>query len=142
MSTIWLARRCAAVVSIERDEGWFRTVSEHLRKERLTNVDLRLVDVPVGDGASYSDALSDLAGHRFELALIDGNRRDSAMEVAIALVEPGGYIFLDNTDMPREDYEIAERMLLDAAGEGAEIRVFNDVCPGLVMVNEAKLVRV
>ena len=140
MSTIWLARRCAAVVSIERDEGWFRTVSEHLHKEQLTNVDLRLVDVPVGDDASYSDAL-DLAGDRFELALIDGNRRDSAMGVAIALVEPGGYILLDNTDMPRKDYGIAERMLLDAA-EGADITVFNDVCPGLVMVNEAKLVRV
>ena len=29
------------------------------------------------------------------------------MEVALTLVKPGGYIFLDNTDLPNDDCRIA-----------------------------------
>jgi cellobiose-specific phosphotransferase system component IIB len=142
MSTAWLARRCRAVVTIESNERWVQTVGEHLRKEQLTNVDLRVVAVPQDDAGSYGEALSDCADHGFDFALIDGNRRDLSMEAALTLVKAGGYVFLDNTDMPREDHAIAERMLLDAAADDSSVEVFNDVCPGLVMVNQALLVHV
>ena len=140
-STAWLARRCSAAVSIETDERWFRTVGEQLRREQLANVDLRFVQEPQGDDDGYRAALTDYVDHEFDFALVYWNRRDLAVAAALAFTRPGGYVFLDNTDLPRDNDPVAKRMLLGAAGDDPEITVFNDVCPGLVMVNEATLVR-
>ena len=54
------------------------------------------------------------------------------------LVKPGGYIFLDNTDLPNEDCRIAAARLIEAS---ARVRVFNDLSPSIVMVNEGTLAR-
>lgn len=143
MSTIWFARRCDFVVSLETDARWFVKVEGVLEREGVDNVDHRLCPVADDGGApDYGAALSDHAGTEFDLVLVDGYRRDAAMAVAIAMVRPDGSIFLDNTDLPNDELRVAERMLRDAVGEDSKLRVFNDLCPTLVKVNEGVLGRV
>ena len=136
MSTIWFARRCAFVLSVETDDRWFANVRAHLERAGLENVDCRLCSTTADGGRDYGGAVSDRRFPDFDFALVDGARRDLAMEVALALVKPGGYVFLDNTDLPNDDCRIAAARLSDAA---ARVWVFNDLSPGIVMVNEGTL---
>lgn len=136
MSTIWFARRCAFVLSLETDDRWFANVHAQLGRAGLENVDCRLCHATADGVPDYSGAVSDRQGTAFDLALVDGARRDLAMEVALTLVKPGGYVFLDNTDLPNDDCRIAAARLSDAA---ARMWLFNDLSPGIVMVNEGTL---
>jgi predicted O-methyltransferase YrrM len=136
MSTSWFARRCAFVLSLETDDRWYASVRARLERAGLENVDCRLCSTTADGGPDYSSAVSDSRDSAFDLALVDGSRRDLAMEVALALVKPGGYVFLDNTDLPNDDCRIAAASLTEAA---ARVWVFNDLSPGIVMVNEGTL---
>ena len=99
-------------------------------------MDCRLCSTTADGGPDYSGAVSDRRGSGFDFALVDGARRDLAMEVVLALVKPGGYVFLDNTDLPNDDCRMAEARLIEAA---ARVWRFNDLSPGIVMVNEGTL---
>jgi hypothetical protein len=139
-STIWFARRCRFVLSVETDDRWFTKVRELLDAAGLENVDCRLCPT-ADDGPDYSRALSNRRKPEFDLVLVDGARRDLAMEKALALVNPGGYVYLDNSDLPNEHCRIAAKLLADAAGPAPRMWVFNDFPPSVVMVNEGTLVR-
>ena len=60
MSTIWFARRCAFVLSLETDDRWFANVRAHLERAGLENVDCRLCSTTADGGRDYSGAVSDL----------------------------------------------------------------------------------
>jgi predicted O-methyltransferase YrrM len=136
MSTIWLARRCAFVLSLETHDRWFADVRAHLELAGLENVDCRLCSTTDNGTPDYGRAVSDQRGSEFDLALVDGARRDLAIEIALGLVKAGGYVFLDNTDLPNDDCRIAAARLGAAA---ARVWVFNDLSPSIVMVNEGTL---
>lgn len=138
MSTIWFAQRCAFVLSLETDDRWFANVHAHLERADLASVECRLCSAASDGSPDYSGTVSDRRASEFDLALVDGARRDLAMEVALTLVKPGGYIFLDNTDLPNDDCRIAAARLTEAA---ARVWVFNDLSPSVVMVNEGTLVQ-
>src|SRR5262249_47422963 len=123
MSTIWFARRCGFIVSIETDDAWFRTVAATLSKARIQNADYRLLS------KAGFDAIEDYADSYFDFALVDGYRRDHAMRAAISKIKIGGYIYLDNSDLPYEEYQIARTMLLEVVGDSSRIRAFNDFYP-------------
>ena len=136
MSTIWLARRCELLVSIEVNADWRQIVQSRLARRFLTNVDYRL--------CNYSDAhiLADYDDAGFDLVLVDGVRRDRAMMTALEKVRPGGYIYLDNSDYPHEEYQTARAMLLNAAGGESSVQIFRDLTPSRVWVTEGILARV
>ncbi len=136
MSTSWFARRCASVLSLETDDRWFAAVRAHLERAGLENVDCRLCSATADGDPDYSGATSDHRGSAFDLALVDGARRDLALEVALALVRTGGYVFLDNTDLPNDDCRIAAARLIEAS---ARVQAFNDLSPSIVMVDEGTL---
>lgn len=136
MSTIWFARRCGALVSVETDRGWYDSVSKMLAERGLGNVDYRF------RAPSEAHVLEEYEDSHFDLALVDGVARDCAMMTAIAKVKPGGYIYMDNTDSPDRSYKVARSMLLRAAGGEANVQVFNDLTPSRVYVTEGTLARV
>ena len=82
-STEWLARRCGRLLSIETSESWYARVREVVRD--LDHVELQLL--------SAEDQLPSLAEtkERFDLVLVDGMWRDTAMEVALRLVRRPGW---------------------------------------------------
>jgi predicted O-methyltransferase YrrM len=129
MSTVWFARRGAEVTSVEAIPAWHSRVERMLAAVPGHRVTLVLAAPP------YSQEL--LAGREFDLALVDGDGRDSAMEAALACVRPGGHVYLDNADVQEPAHQAARRMAL-AAGEP---QWFTDFTPTQVFVSTGLLVR-
>jgi len=133
MSTIWLARRCGFLKSVETNENWYAVVKRILAEKSLGNVDYQLCR------GAEDECLQDCEDAAFDLVLVDGYNRDRVMGVAISKVKRGGYIYLDNSDVPYKEHQTARDLLLKAAGSGAEVKIFNDLCPTQVCVSEGIL---
>jgi len=86
-STLWWAQRVQSVVAIEDNKSWFA----HLLGRVPANVQLILTD----KDASNIEPLKESA---FDLIVIDGLNRFLCAQKAIALLNEGGAIILDNSD--------------------------------------------
>lgn len=135
MSSLFFARACSNLVSVESDQSWHDRMQEMFSEEGMNNIDYRLCDPD-----SYNSH-PDLPINHFDLIVIDGMARDVSAQVAIQLVRPGGYIFYDNSDVPWEEYRKA-RNLLTAAAESNGVTIFNDFTPFQIQVNESMLVKI
>jgi predicted O-methyltransferase YrrM len=101
-STVWFARRVAALTSVEHDERWYETVTATLRARGLRNVDYILApgDQPVergGDSAYARTALS-FPDDSIDFALVDGHYRDYSAKFILPKIKPGGMLIIDNVN--------------------------------------------
>lgn len=133
MSALWFARRCGLLVSVETDRAWYDAIASALRERGLGNVDYRIRD------KSEAHLVDDYGDSSFDFVLVDGPRRDLTVMTALRKVKPGGYIYLDNTDAPVRENQIARAVLINAAGGEANVKVFNDLTPARVCVTEGVL---
>jgi hypothetical protein len=88
-STRYWAARSAKLVSIEDNPAWY----DKVRPQLPPGVDYLLVSGAegyVGAGTRYPDL--------FDVIAIDGNYRLECARAAPALLRPGGFIILDNSD--------------------------------------------
>lgn len=138
MSTLWYAKRCGFLHSIEHNESWHMEISDLLQKENLINVkhDLRSTD------ESYSD-LSDYKDRFFDFCMVDGINRLSCVESAIQKIRSGGLIYLDNSDVCGDpERQRAEEIILDAAKDrNGTVEYFVDFAPTQIHANEGMLAR-
>jgi hypothetical protein len=138
MSTLWFAKRCHTVVSIEDNEQWYLKVSEILEDNGATNVEYKL------KSAKEYHILDECMDGYFDFTLIDGTQRDKCAKSALAKIREGGYIYLDNTDKVDDrsgDIRIAEETLLNAAKEKeGQVKYFVDLIPTYVAVTQGMLV--
>lgn len=140
MSTIWLARQCVEVVSVESNEDWYLRVQKLLRLENVNKVDQKLLK-----GSEYF-SLTDFPDKYFNFILIDGDYRDKCAHCSIKKVKHGGYIYLDNTDKsardPNNEFGRAERMLINSALScNGTFEYFVDFVPTYLRVTEGLLVQ-
>jgi hypothetical protein len=133
MSTLWFARRCRRVVSIETNPTWHTDVMKRLARADLRNADCRLVSLD--SCATVADR-----DQSFDFALVDGYRRDVVVSVAIRKVRPGGFVYLDNCDVPDAEHSSARHILLGVAKGAPEY--FTDFAPCFVAVTQGMLVRI
>jgi hypothetical protein len=118
-STLWLARRCEHVTSVEHDAGFARATSALLARD---NVEVRIVEAerdiatprtPSGrsgyercDFSAYVDSIAD--GGRYDLVVIDGRARTACLARAPEFLRPGGMIVFDNSSRRRYQSALAE----------------------------------
>jgi predicted O-methyltransferase YrrM len=133
-STLWFARRCGQLVSIEDDAAWHQIVAAKLIDAGLSHVDYRH-----RSETDYCD-LADIPEKSQNLVIVDGSRRNDCARLALGKARPGGYVFLDNSDSPFETHQEARSLLLDAADPRCRW-IDLDFCPCLVQVQESVLVR-
>lgn len=134
MSSRFFAKRCARLVSIESDPEWHARVLPQLAAIAGCDVDYRL------RGEADYAALDDVPDASFDLALVDGLQYDRTAATAVRTVKPGGYVYMDNSDIPYPEFQAGRQILLDAAEPGSE-RFFVDFSPFWLSVNEGMLVR-
>lgn len=109
-STIYLAERVRAVVSVEHNREWYEQVP------KFENVNALLIEPENGHiredkadpTAYYAECLGDVnlkmyasaVDHygAFDLILVDGRARASCLMHAVSHVKPGGVLVLDNTE--------------------------------------------
>lgn len=114
-STVWLGRRCGAVISVEHDRVW----ADRMRAALPDNAKLRLVEPVPGhavpsakpgyadlDFTAYVAEIDDVAGP-LDLIVIDGRAREACLDRAVERLAGGGLIVLDNVDRARYREAIA-----------------------------------
>ena len=134
MSSLFFSRHGGEVVSVESDRGWYDHMQALFTSRGIANIDYRFRDVD-----SYTSH-PDLQENTFDLCIVDGLVRDATAMQAVELVRPGGYLFMDNSDVQDDEHLNARRILCEAAVQDS-VRVFNDFYPFRVGVNEGMLVQ-
>jgi len=97
-STLWLARHCAHVTSVEHDPAWIIGVREALReRDLLAKASLFVESVEHGTDAYVG--VIDLYDRMYDLILIDGSEfsRNPAAPRAVAHCKDHGIVILDNS---------------------------------------------
>jgi predicted O-methyltransferase YrrM len=101
-STLWLARRCAHLISVEHDESWHAKVSSALADRGMTHVDYQChpYDEPdaTGDRSAYARVAQALADESLDFALVDGVYRDHVALFLLPKIKPGGLLVIDNVN--------------------------------------------
>lgn len=135
MSTLWLARHAARVVSIEASSTWHSKLHEILRERGIANVDLRYEWK-----ADRMSSFDDVADESLDLLFVDGGPRHACLVNGLPKVKPGGLVYLDNTDVA-EFWPATDDFLRGKSAEFESQQVFVDYVPGNFCVNEGILLR-
>lgn len=109
-STVYWARNCAHVTSIEHNSEWVERTTKLLRKFGCT--DSAALLYVRGQGTDhrtafreYADVILDYPDEHFDLIFIDGeaSSRGWCLTNAIPKLKPGGWLLLDNSDWLKRD---------------------------------------
>lgn len=135
-SSLYFARRAAAVISVEHDPAWFAAVSAAIQQKGLTNWQGRLAAPEPASSADTLDAASSTSyasddiqfrGLLFrnyvrqieavpdasqDVIVIDGRARPSCLPPALAKLKPGGCLVWDNSE---REYYFPAMQLIPAA---------------------------
>jgi hypothetical protein len=134
MSTLFFARHCGYLISVESSPVWFEQTRALLAKQQVRNTDYRFREVK--DYLSHPD----IEDHSLDLVVIDGMVRDRCASFALKKVRPGGWIFYDNSDVPWPEYRSTRLQLLEAAKPGT-LLLFKDFYPFQISVMESMLIQ-
>ncbi len=88
-STLYWARRCKRIVSVEHDPAWHATV----HGQCPANVEHRLIP----DATAYAAAIREYE-HEFDVVIIDGIARYECARMAVDKLAGSGILILDNAD--------------------------------------------
>jgi predicted O-methyltransferase YrrM len=106
-STIWFARRVKKVNSIEGKRSWFHKVKKNLIKEGLSKkVSLQLAEVTTDynfkpyEIERYVSKVDKFRDESLDFVLVDGQFRIECLERCYKKIRPGGFLILDNSDLP------------------------------------------
>lgn len=109
-STLWFAKRCDWVMSIETNQEWYERLMS--MKEKYQNMSIILAD------RSLLHTLPVLLCGRFDFLMIDGEpleHRNEFANRASFLVKPGGWVCFDNCN--REEFKEAREHLRSISDE-------------------------
>lgn len=104
-STIFWARNCQLVVSIEHNIEWIQRVHKMIHDQEAPKHKIILQYQPGADDhfAAYARAITPY--QQFDLIYIDGeaSSRGHCLNFALPHVKSGGYLLLDNSDWLKRD---------------------------------------
>ena len=94
-STMFWAKYCASVSSVEYDEKWYARIKQHI--DPLKNAQLRLQAV----NQDYVEAVAhDDKGVRYDLIVVDGRKRVECAQFSIPFLSKTGVLILDDSGRP------------------------------------------
>jgi predicted O-methyltransferase YrrM len=142
MSTLWYADRVKQVVAVEDFAPWYEKVAELIRGNGADNIQY----VFAGSKDEYCDPSKLRGSSGFDMVMIDGSHRDTCVDTAIEVLNPGGMIYLDNADRSHTDPvdgdagEARRKLLAYAEKVGAKVIWFTDFAPTQFYVASGLLV--
>lgn len=91
-STLWFARRCKHLTSVEDNPYWYEKVYAALRKFNITNCDL----VFAKDKETYISLIDSFEDGSLNFVLVDGLYRDECAIRSLRKIRAGGLLIIDN----------------------------------------------
>ena len=140
MSTLWFVERAKLVCSVENDLEWYKVVKEKLKSEN--NIEYYFSSTE----DEYIKFKSN-GNQKFDLILIDGPWRANCILNSLHLINPGGYIYLDNADAEsssghRGEIKKAVQILEEfSKRNSASIEVFTDFAPTCLFATRGILIK-
>ena len=129
MSTLWFAKRCREVVSVESNRAWYSAIASQARK--LGNVQLIYAD----SKTEYLAAISE-AGGKFDIIVVDGLYRTDCVELVREYLNPNGIAIVDNTDADLNLSMTVQNFFADS-----QILSFHGWAPGILHPNETTIIQ-
>jgi hypothetical protein len=142
MSTLWLADRFGHVTSVESNTEWHQRIAHKLAK--YTNVQYLL-----RQSSEYLEIPPPLG--QIDLVVIDGEHRARCIDWALAHLNVGAFIYLDNSDADKDHTGgrsrprtfAARRKLLELQSEGiVSLEVFRGFPPANLVASEGFLAKI
>jgi len=87
-STLFFAKRCKKITSIEHNSEWYNLVTQQLPDNSRAYLIAE---------AEYSNHPKQL-NENFDIIIVDGIKRLECLQTALTLINPGGMIIFDNSD--------------------------------------------
>jgi hypothetical protein len=136
MSTVWLAKRVRRVTAVDVNPEWRDRVTRLLSAEGLANAEILL-----RTRETYTEIDPPLP---IDLVIIDGARREDCLDWALTRLQPGSFIYLDNSDREGDSDNglVRARMLALSKAGRIETAAFRGYPPGLLAPTEGMLARV
>lgn len=91
-STLWFAKRCKFLTSVEHDPYWYYKINRSIKCNNLNNVTLILAKKK----EEYIGAIQDCRDNSLDFVLVDGIFRDECALLAVRKVKVGGLLIVDN----------------------------------------------
>ena len=87
-STLYFAKRCKKIISIEHDNEWYKLITPQLP----SNSKGYLIEEDIY--STYPEQLKET----FDVIIVDGIKRFDCLKTALKIINPGGIIIFDNSD--------------------------------------------
>jgi len=91
-STLWFARRCKHITSVEHDPYWYEKVYRDLCKFDIKNCDLILAK----EKQTYITSIDRFGKESLDFVLVDGLYRDECAIRSLEKIRVGGLLIIDN----------------------------------------------
>ncbi|MEP7340597.1 MAG: class I SAM-dependent methyltransferase [Acidobacteriota bacterium] len=108
-STSWLAHHLGQLTSVEHVAAWFDKVREDLHREKVGNVDYRLIPLDHTESEpeqenyqplpAYVRVLEDFADDELDFVIVDGHYRTTCIKFGLRKLKPGGLLLVDDTNL-------------------------------------------
>lgn len=96
-STVWLAKRCGEIHTVEHDKSWLDRFSAQTAKHDNAHLLYR----PIGDTADdYVKAIAETDGG-YDVIVVDGRQRAACLKEAQSRLNPGGIVLFDDSGRKR-----------------------------------------
>lgn len=144
MSTLWFVKRAARVCSVEHDSSWYNLLNAKLSTLGFGPA----VDYQLRTNVQEYYSFKADSADRFDILLVDGPWRTECLKHHLALVKPGGLIYVDNTDANSSsgqsgEMDLAvETLLAHARLHKAKIEWFTDFSPACLFATQGVMVRI
>jgi predicted O-methyltransferase YrrM len=142
-STLFFARNCKNVTSIETNKRWKSIIEERLKENNLTNSQINLMEDGL-ENENYENFLlrhceehSDVANQRkkqFDIIIIDSIKRYKCSTNILSSLKKGGIIILDDSE--RKNY----KKIFDYYQEqGLKRKDFEGISPGQLRIKNTTI---
>ena len=95
-STLWWAKRAAAVVIVEHNLTWALAVAGAIKQAGRSAL------LHIDQEAEYIQAVRRYLP-KFEVIVVDGIHREACVREAVGMLQPGGLLIVDNVEWPELD---------------------------------------
>lgn len=97
-STIWLAKMCRSLISIENNENWFHIVNQQIKSFDNIQYLFKSVNTSQPNESEYLDIINELENESVDFILNDGKIRDLVALKTLPKLKSGGIFILDNAE--------------------------------------------
>lgn len=96
-STVWLAKRCGEIITVEHDKPWLDT----FQRQTKGHNNVSLLYRPIDNGPDgYVKAIDEFDGE-FDMIVVDGRHRSACLRQAESRLKKGGIVLFDDSGRAR-----------------------------------------